>query len=264
MNEGWIKLHRSLLEWEWFTDSNTFHVFIYLLLKANTKDLKYKGFVVSRGSLVVTISDIGVTLGLSYKAVRTAFEHLKQSEQITTRATNKFTIITICNYDSYQVRESAEGQTKGEQRAKKGQTRGEQRASIEEEEKNKRKDIIQDNISLEGEQNLPILPTNQGEKGKKKRDLMAAAVDFMLKVAQFCGVYPDEMLEAFWKYWSEPNKSGTKMRFEMQATWSLAGRLATWAKNEEKFSQNRGSRGTWSQAVKNDSKSTLDALVGNS
>ena len=83
MNEGWIKLHRSLLEWEWFADSNTFHVFIYLLLKANTKDLKYKGFVIPRGSLVVTVSDIGVTLGLSYKAVRTAFEHLKQSEQIS-------------------------------------------------------------------------------------------------------------------------------------------------------------------------------------
>ena len=85
MNEGWIKLHRSLLEWEWFTDSNTLHVFIYLLLKANIKDVKYRGLVIPKGSLVVTVSDIGNVLGLSHKAVRTALEHLRLSEQIATQ-----------------------------------------------------------------------------------------------------------------------------------------------------------------------------------
>ena len=36
------------------------------------------------------------------------------------------------------------------------------------------------------------------------------------------------MLADFYRYWSEPNKSNTKMRFELQPTWSIAGRIATW------------------------------------
>ena len=41
--------------------------------------------------------------------------------------------------------------------------------------------------------------------------------------------YPKEMLAKFFDYWSEPNRSNTKMRFELEKTWSLARRLKTWA-----------------------------------
>lgn len=258
--DGWIKLHRSLLEWEWFTDSNTLHVFIYLLLKANIKEVRYKGFMVPVGSLIVSVREVGEVLGLSYKVVRTAFERLTKGEQISTQATNKFTIVTICKYENYQLCENPKGRTKGAQNANKRRTKGEQRAHIEEEEKNN-KFIIQDNKLLEGEnQNLPILPTKEEEKGKKKRDLVEDARKFKHEVAEFVGIYPAPMLEDFWGYWSEPNKSGTKMKFELQPTWDLARRLSTWAKNEAKFSQRKTG---WGQPGKNDSKSTLEALVGN-
>ena len=38
---GWIKIHRQILEWEWYSDTNTFRVFLHLLLKANHKEKKY-------------------------------------------------------------------------------------------------------------------------------------------------------------------------------------------------------------------------------
>ena len=41
------------------------------------------------------------------------------------------------------------------------------------------------------------------------------------------------MIRAFFEYWSELNKPGTKMRCEMQKTWEVNLRLATWAKNEK-------------------------------
>ena len=41
--------------------------------------------------------------------------------------------------------------------------------------------------------------------------------------------YPIEMLAKFFDYWSEPNRSNTKMRYELEKTWSLARRLKTWA-----------------------------------
>lgn len=43
--------------------------------------------------------------------------------------------------------------------------------------------------------------------------------------------YPESIKTEFFEYWTEPNKSGTKMRFEMEKTWHLGRRLARWAAN---------------------------------
>ena len=43
--------------------------------------------------------------------------------------------------------------------------------------------------------------------------------------------YDAEMLEDFEEYWTEPNKSGTKMKFELEPTWSLGRRLKKWKRN---------------------------------
>lgn len=40
--------------------------------------------------------------------------------------------------------------------------------------------------------------------------------------------YGRDMIFAFYDYWSEPNQPNTKMKLELQKTWSLAGRLRTW------------------------------------
>tara|TARA_R100000152_G_C6769137_1_gene194860 strand:+ start:73 stop:735 length:663 start_codon:yes stop_codon:yes gene_type:complete len=41
----------------------------------------------------------------------------------------------------------------------------------------------------------------------------------------------------FLSYWTEPNRSGTKMRFELQKTWETKRRLLTWQKNTKKFNK---------------------------
>ena len=41
------------------------------------------------------------------------------------------------------------------------------------------------------------------------------------------------MIRAFFDYWSELNKSETKMRYELEKTWELSKRLATWASREK-------------------------------
>ena len=45
--------------------------------------------------------------------------------------------------------------------------------------------------------------------------------------------YGKEMVRSFFDYWSEMNKSQTKMRYEKQETWEVGLRLATWAKREK-------------------------------
>lgn len=36
--EGWISLYRKILNWEWYSDANTFRLFIHLLLQANHEE----------------------------------------------------------------------------------------------------------------------------------------------------------------------------------------------------------------------------------
>lgn len=61
---------------------------------------------------------------------------------------------------------------------------------------------------------------------KRKDEFGKTLVPYMEK-------YGKEMIRAFFNYWSELNKSETKMRCEMQKTWEVNLRLATWAKNEK-------------------------------
>lgn len=47
--------------------------------------------------------------------------------------------------------------------------------------------------------------------------------------------YDQKLKEEFFNYWSEPNKTGKKMRWEMEKTWDLARRLKRWSDNQIKW-----------------------------
>ena len=92
-------------------------------------------------------------------------------------------------------------------------------------------------------------PQNKKESGKKKVDAAHAAAllearkeDFYNSLIPFVTQYGKDMVRAFFDYWSEPNKSNSKMRFELERTWDLARRLGTWASRDNQF--NHRSNGT--------------------
>lgn len=60
-----------------------------------------------------------------------------------------------------------------------------------------------------------------------------AQKEFYDSLRPFVQIYPPQMLREFFNYWSEPNKSKTKMRFEQEKTWDLNRRLARWANNNK-------------------------------
>lgn len=57
---------------------------------------------------------------------------------------------------------------------------------------------------------------------------------FKEEVKSFSSKYDKELLKAFYDYWSELDKSKTKMRFEMEKTWETSKRLTTWNRNNFK------------------------------
>ena len=57
--------------------------------------------------------------------------------------------------------------------------------------------------------------------------------DFVFEVLSFD--YDESILNGFIDYWTEPNKSNTKMKFELNKTWKTELRLKTWATNQKKW-----------------------------
>ncbi len=80
--------------------------------------------------------------------------------------------------------------------------------------------------------------------GKKEDAADAAALlevrekRFYDSLVEYTAVYGAEMVRAFYDYWTEPNKSRTKMRFEQERTWDTARRLKAWAEREKEFIKN--------------------------
>ena len=70
------------------------------------------------------------------------------------------------------------------------------------------------------------------KKDAAKAATLSRKESFYQLLVPFVGQYPKEMIRAFFDYWSELNKSGTKMRYELEKTWELPRRLAAWANRE--------------------------------
>lgn len=102
MNKGFIQLHRSLLEWEWYDDNNTKILFLHCLLKANYKDKNYRGKTIKRGSFVTGRDVLANELGLSVQQVRTSLTKLKSTNEITIKSSSQGTIIEVVKYNDYQ------------------------------------------------------------------------------------------------------------------------------------------------------------------
>lgn len=106
-NFGWVSLHRRSIESSVFQDMRTWYVWSWCLMKANhkTRVVPFNGvdIEIARGSFITgRTSALSELHGLTAQRYRTALEYLKSTSRITTKATNKFTIITISNYDEYQ------------------------------------------------------------------------------------------------------------------------------------------------------------------
>lgn len=70
---------------------------------------------------------------------------------------------------------------------------------------------------------------------RKKKLMEGRRVKFYNSLVPFVQMYGKAMVRDFFDYWSEPNKSETQMRYELERTWSLNLRLAYWSRNKKNY-----------------------------
>lgn len=151
---GYIKLYRSILDWEWYQDIPTKVVFLHLLLSANYEDKKWKGITVSRGEIVTSYGKIAEKTGLSYQQARNAVGKLKSTGDITQQSTHSYSLIHIENFEMYQCERTDHGtdiqQTDSEKSNSQSTTTKEikNKEDIEEVKNKKEKNIKKESFSI--------------------------------------------------------------------------------------------------------------------
>lgn len=99
---GFIKLFRSFVNWEWFDDVNTCHLFLYCLLRANITAGSWHGIDYKEGEFITSLQNLSISTGLTIQQVRTSLKKLKLTQSLTSKTTHRNTVITINNWNSYQ------------------------------------------------------------------------------------------------------------------------------------------------------------------
>lgn len=100
--QGYIKLHRQFINWEWYDDANTMRLFIHCLLLANHKDKNWRGKTVKRGSFITSQPKLAHSLKLTIMQIRSCINKLKSTGEITVQTTPEYSVITVNNYNQYQ------------------------------------------------------------------------------------------------------------------------------------------------------------------
>ena len=144
---GWIKLHRSMLDWEWYDDVNVCRLFTHCLLRANHKTKSWRGKTIERGQFWTSLDTLSAETKLSKKQIRVALTKLQSTGEVASQGHATGRMVTVVNYDSYQE--------EGTQGADQGQTKGTQGATN----KNVNNDNNEnnDNLSSGDDHNKPVI-----------------------------------------------------------------------------------------------------------
>lgn len=128
MNRGYIKLHRKLLDSFFYDDPQAVFLWIHLLLTVNYVDKDFmfnqKRRTCKKGSRVTGILKLSEETGINKSKIERLLKLFESENLIERQRTNKFSIISIANWEKYQVDENQdEKRTRSEREASEKQVR---------------------------------------------------------------------------------------------------------------------------------------------
>ncbi len=148
-SDGFIKIHRSMLEWEWIDDPSMVTVFLHCLLMANWKEGRYHGRVIPRGSFVTSYEHLAQQTGLARSTIYRCVHRLCETGELELNVERSFTLIKVRNYATFQQSDeqvwNASETINGTQAEHKPNTSRTLAEPIEERKKERREEVIKKN-----------------------------------------------------------------------------------------------------------------------
>lgn len=203
--QEWFRLPLEILQKDWLDKPEALALFLHILRKAEMEECKRNGLNLRRGQYVTSLSILSKSSRQGKQVVRTCLTKLKKLNLIQTESNFRNTIISVINYDEYFAIQKQAVQCGG-------------------------------NNEMENERQKP--------KPKKTKEEVIADTEkrkekFYQELVPYVETYGRSMIRQFFDYWSEPNKSGSRMRFEQEKTWDLNRRLCRWFNNNKQYERDR-------------------------
>ena len=255
--EGYIKLSRKFFSNDMWTEARTFsscEAWLDLIQSARfeatprMESIGGREVSYTRGQYPASIRFLSKRWHWTERRVRTFLAYLKRENMITLSQDQGMNIITLVKYNEYN------GNPNGTVSDTTSDTNGDtsiihkinelgiqvtqlltqvstQQVAQPSKEPEKRhtgdtKQIKEKNMIKETTTSVVA------KKDAAKAATLLRKDSFYQSLIPYVGKYPKEMIRAFFDYWSELNKSETKMRYELEKTWELPKRLSTWANRE--------------------------------
>ncbi len=198
----WIKLYRKICDWGWFQDANMVHLYVFFMLKARlvtdgrTQEVKWQ--------LCSSLRLLNKATGISMQSIRTCLARMQKTGEIEylPGVTHKQSVITLCNYDSYQATKSMLGTSRaqdghelGTSRAQDGQELGISWATLKEYKEYKEYKEIKNSSSrarardfdfVENSQEGEVRKENEQKKARKESfyDLLKDNESWLMAIAK--------------------------------------------------------------------------------
>ena len=229
-NGGWIKLHRKFLNWEWSDSPEMVGLFVHLLLEANHEERKWHGQTILRGQVLTSRDRLAKLTGLSVQQVRTCLNRMEQTGEISRKTTNKFTLVTVSNYDRYQVNDEVEQPTNNQQPTINQPTNNQQ-ITTNKNIKNERNNITLSNGGWRFLSSVQksVCGFDKDRMAEMKRDLFRAEVERLAGQLEM----PTEQVEDFVRYYTEHTPGSDTIRAETYDPFNVRDRMVSWMKREK-------------------------------
>ncbi len=202
--------------WIWQNDRH-FKWWMTILFCVNHETKRFpvgeEVFTCHAGQSFRSIEQWSGLFGCSKKTTESFFEMLKKDQMITRETVGKGNrrkhLLSVVNWEKYQ--------------------------QVETENSLERKP----EITQTGNPTLPSNKNDKNEENNKERiirkkddpDIGKIQDEFYQTLIPFVSVFGRSTVRDFYNYWSEPNKSKTKIKWQLEKTWDTKRRLLRWSQN---------------------------------
>jgi hypothetical protein len=196
VNNGFVKLSRSILDWEWYDHPDVFRIYIHLLIKANYAPAKWRGIEIFEGEHITSISNLSKELFMSEFKVRASLSKLKNTFYIDVITTNKFTRLKLLKSVVFNNSSDINPKQISYPTPNKTQSNQEQ--------------------------------TTTNKKNKEKKEIEERKEFFKNEIFKFSKEFSNDHLIKFYDYWSTKSRHTGRLKFEEVKEWNLELKLKSW------------------------------------
>lgn len=202
MKDGYIKLHRKVLDSAVYKESDYLSVWVHCLMRAGYKDKEMiynnRKLIIKRGQFIISRKKMAKETGVQESKVERVLKYLKSEQMIEQQNLHTSRLITIINYDKYQSHEQVDEQPVNSQR-----TASEQPVNTIKKDKKDKKDK---------NKNKPLALNDKNHRPKPPK------INFDFKTSKWENIKPEDI-----KIWTEAYPAcDMKIEFAKMTSWLLS------------------------------------------